>query len=145
MPFSRAPQYTTYSLHVNVIKSKWSQRMYDMPKMARHRRLCRITVNDSSVVLCWKNNDRYALPNERVSSCKRELVNFMIWDNATFILSSKRSAKEEPLKLYVSNCSVKMLWTSKQNDLLLLEFRSASFQTTFETLKTEEWCFCKKK
>jgi hypothetical protein len=28
--------------------------MYDYAKMARHRRLCRITVNDSSVVLCWK-------------------------------------------------------------------------------------------
>ena len=78
MPFlvELSSQYTTYSLHVAMsLKSKWSQRMYELCQKWQGTDGFRMSVDDlrKSFILEEKYN-RYALLNERVLQvAKREL------------------------------------------------------------------------
>jgi hypothetical protein len=78
MPFlvELSSQYTAYSLHVAMsLKSKWSQRMYELCQKWQGTDGFRITVDDlRKSFMLEEKYDRYALLNERVLQvAKREL------------------------------------------------------------------------
>jgi plasmid replication initiation protein len=137
MPFlvELSSQYTTYSLHVAMsLKSKWSQRMYELCQKWQGTDGFRMSVDDlrKSFMLEEKYN-RYALLNERVLQvAKRELKE--LYDlgqcDVYFEFSEERVGRSVEMlrfKLFRKNSM-----NVKTTNDLLLELIPV-FQTIYET------------
>ena len=137
MPFlvELSSQYTAYSLHVAMsLKSKWSQRMYELCQKWQGTDGFRITVDDlRKSFMLEEKYDRYALLNERVLQvAKRELKE--LYDlgqcDVYFEFSEKRNGRKvETLRFKLFRKNSMNIKTTHD---LLLELIPL-FQSMYET------------
>lgn len=137
MPFlvELSSQYTAYSLHVAMsLKSKWSQRMYELCQKWQGTDGFRISVDELRQSFMLENKyDRYALLNERVLQvAKRELKE--LYDlgqcDVYFEFSEERNGRSvETLRFKLFRKNAMNVKTT--NDLLLELI--PLFQSIYET------------
>lgn len=139
MPFlvELSSQYTTYSLHVAMsLKSKWSQRMYELCQKWQGTDGFRITVNDlRQSFMLEKKYDRYALLNERVLQvAKRELKELYDLGQCDVYFEFTEERKGRTVETLRFKLFRKNAMNVKNSNDLLLELIPI-FQATFETSK----------
>uniref|UniRef100_UPI00047BAC10 replication initiation protein n=1 Tax=Flavobacterium frigidarium TaxID=99286 RepID=UPI00047BAC10 len=130
-------QYTTYSLHVAMsLKSKWSQRMYELCQKWQGTDGFRITVNDlRQSFMLEKKYDRYALLNERVLQvAKRELKELYDLGQCDVYFEFTEERKGRTVETLRFKLFRKNAMNVKNSNDLLLELIPI-FQATFETSK----------
>ena len=137
MPFlvELSSQYTAYSLHVAMsLKSKWSQRMYELCQKWQGTDGFRISVEDlrQSFMLEEKYN-RYALLNERVLQvAKRELKDLYDLGQCDVYFEYTEERKGRTVEMLRFKLFRKNAMNVKTTTDLLLELIPV-FQTIYET------------
>jgi len=137
MPFlvELSSQYTAYSLHVAMsLKSKWSQRMYELCQKWQGTDGFRISVDDlrQSFMLEEKYN-RYALLNERVLQvAKRELKDLYDLGQCDVYFEYTEERKGRTVEMLRFKLFRKNAMNVKTTNDLLLELIPV-FQTLYET------------
>ena len=137
MPFlvELSSQYTAYSLHVAMsLKSKWSQRMYELCQQWQGTEGFRISVDDlrKAFILEEKYN-RYALLNERVLQvAKRELKELYDLGQCDVYFEFTEERKGRTVEMLRFKLFRKNAMNVKTTNDLLLELIPL-FQSLFET------------
>ena len=137
MPFlvELSSQYTAYSLHVAMsLKSKWSQRMYELCQKWQGTDGFRISVDDlRQSFMLEEKYDRYALLNERVLQvAKRELKELYDLGQCDVYFEFTEERKGRTVEMLRFKLFRKNAMNVKTTTDLLLELIPV-FQTIYET------------